>query len=306
MMLISLLFSLFLLMPLNLFSSEPTIIVESDSSNEKQYDIYERTHTLKDSLSKWSKSNENILSYCDTLRAYELSCIDNIYQATILDSSVSQISIMIEYPHHEFINNCPIRLEYNNIEANPDSQLYILTNISSYKEDSTKCEDAIYNIIDSDIKLYSSLIKSRIDYYKFLPFKSYHRFSKLHKEARLLVVLHGRDIDTIQFPDINHLYSALHQFSYNYYCYSAISDYALNPINPKLRMISIISAPDIIESHLLDITEEYKIVNNSTYLIAGITIELYPYIRNDNIPNIMNNMKNGNVAKKIDIILDRE
>lgn len=247
-------------------------------------DLYEQIGILKDSLTAWKRMDASFPS-SDTLTG--MSDIDDIgssYETTTEYTTHDQIRLTVNVPQHEYFEGYNLSIAFKRASNN---DLFIA---EPYGHKITpKLKKTITDLCDSLQSGVCALVQSHIEgsvaLCRLLPFPSTIWLSRASHEIPASLILHGRDVDTIVYAKSAHLFCGLHRIFSNLFSYVDVLPIRTDSSGVYVRYLVLVTVEGAKGHHLLEVKEHIEI--GDSIRLHGITADLFPLIRTDNVSDLM-------------------
>jgi len=155
-------------------------------------------------------------------------------------------------------------------------------------EENEKIYDKLLENIKSNLtkKIYKKIFKRNLYFYSTIHLPQHLMYQpKNYCEPDISIVLHQTTTDTLSIISFKSMNKILKKIAFNHIVYYFINKYSIENNIINVTGYSIYQNRKLLLHHFLKIRDQY-IISDSTYTVKKITIDIYPFIRTDNVKSI--------------------
>jgi hypothetical protein len=275
--------------------------IELDSGVQP-LDTYDLIRHLRDTLAAIAESGSGStasIALIDSMTILELAD----FFPSSLKNEHDRLVWEIDLPPHKYMPTSPISFV---LSIQPDRQYQVSDVVTELSEGLEAVQGSIAkDYLAQNSTALCDFLHARITLYRslMLPVPLWHELSTGGSGD---MIVHGRDVDTVRYNDRTHILLGLHRIGKDLWCYADIVSLKTSDNTATARYILIVTAEGAKGNHLADIVETIEQPLTDSPEISSMVVHLYPFVRMDNVADLMKQATDSAGQKQWEVHLRRD
>lgn len=265
-------------------------------------DTYVLIERVVDSLRDPQEAEQAMTPNDTTWSDSELAGLVDLFPYSDRYQSDSTTRLRLTFPPHEYLSSPEFRMTFAHLA---DGHYRLTELIVDESDEGMDSSGAIAELSDeyTDESI-RDLIRNRLALYRSLVLPQRFWLPTASPGERGIIAVHGNNIDTLYYDNGRLLY-ALNRLYEGRWCYVDLVTVDLNQQVYQAQYVSIVTSHGAEGNHLVEITEYVLASEGEAPTIDRICVDLYPYIRLDNVQRLMKGTPDSAADGRFDLYIKR-
>lgn len=260
-------------------------------------DLYERIDLLRDSLTAWKQSAADCSSDKGLTDISDIEWIAANYETSITHSSNNQIILTVRISRHDYFAGYDLTVNFQQTST-PNVFAVVADDIGPISDTISASFVGCSSLPLSAVLMLESHIAERIRLYRLLPLPmSIWKYRATDVPARL--ILHGRDIDTVEYAASGLLLCDLHRMSRGLHNYVEALPLSCDSSGIDIHFVILSTVDGAAGHHLIEVREHCDF--DDFVALRSVTADVWPFVRSDNVSDLMKTMIRDAHEPKVDV-----